>query len=344
MSAYIRETPFGQIVRYLTGGKVFRYPEEEPGFKIPWLDPEVVEKAAEEEAQTQNGNEKALSPQSTADHTPSVNEKTDPMREPAEDPEKGLSTIPTQRSSARDLTRVATRTTTREQTRQYTQERFEVELQEAAERQQSSIIIPQKTADGITLIDWYETDDPANPQNWNSYYKAFVTFIIFLYTFGVYCASAIYTPAEPEFMRKFGVGQSKASLGLSMYVLGYGVGPMVSSGTPIHICLSSDMPQIFSPLSELPLIGRNPPYVATYALFVVLAVPTALSNSVASFYVLRFLTGFFGSPCLATGGATMGDLYGLLKLPYALVAWVAASFSAPALGPLLSGFAVMNEG
>jgi MFS transporter, DHA1 family, multidrug resistance protein len=40
----------------------------------------------------------------------------------------------------------------------------------------------------------------------------------------------------------------------------------------------------------------------------------------------------------------MGDLYGLLKLPYALVAWVAASFSAPALGPLLSGFAVMNEG
>ena len=29
-------------------------------------------------------------------------------------------------------------------------------------------------------------------------------------------------------MEKFGVGQSKASLGLSMYVLGYGFGPMVS--------------------------------------------------------------------------------------------------------------------
>jgi MFS transporter, DHA1 family, multidrug resistance protein len=79
-------------------------------------------------------------------------------------------------------------------------------------------------------------------------------------------------------------------------------------------------------------------------LFVILSVPTALADSYATLLVLRFLTGFMGSPCLATGGATMGDLYGLLKLPYALTAWVAANFCAPALGPLLSGFAVMNEG
>lgn len=51
-----------------------------------------------------------------------------------------------------------------------------------------------------------------------------------------------------------------------------------------------------------------------------------------------------GSPCLATGGASMGDIYGLLKLPYALTAWVAAAFCAPAVGPLLSGFSVVVEG
>jgi MFS transporter, DHA1 family, multidrug resistance protein len=77
---------------------------------------------------------------------------------------------------------------------------------------------------------------------------------------------------------------------------------------------------------------------------VILCVPTALADSYATLLVMRFLTGFMGSPCLATGGASMGDLYGLLKLPYALTAWVAASFCAPALGPLLSGWAVMNEG
>ncbi len=97
-------------------------------------------------------------------------------------------------------------------------------------------------------------------------------------------------------------------------------------------------------MSEVPVLGRNIPYVFSFAMFVILGVPTALANSYASLLVLRFLTGFMGSPCLATGGATMGDLYGLLKLPYAMTAWVAAAFCAPALGPLLSGFAVVVKG
>ena len=90
------------------------------------------------------------------------------------------------------------------------------------------------------------------------------------------------------------------------YVIGYGLGPM-----------------IFSPMSEIPLFGRNLPYISSFALFTILCVPTALVNNYAGLLVLRFLTGFMGSPCLATGGATMQDLYSLLKLPYALTAWVA---------------------
>ena len=115
--------------------------------------------------------------------------------------------------------------------------------------------------------------------------------MIFLYTFVVYCASAIYTPSEPGVMKRFGVGQSKASLVLSLYVLGYGVGPL-----------------LFSPLSEIPRLGRNIPYIFSFALFVILCVPTALVDNYAGLLVLRFLTGFMGSPCLATGGATMGDI------------------------------------
>lgn len=117
-------------------------------------------------------------------------------------------------------------------------------------------------------------------------------------------------------------------------------------------------------MSEIPAFGRNLPYLTSFSLFVILAVPTALVDNYAGLLVLRFLTGFMGSPCLATGGATMQDMvsrqklscirlrsadvhnlqYSLMKLPYALTAWVAAAFSAPALGPLLSGFAVPVEG
>lgn len=108
-----------------------------------------------------------------------------------------------------------------------------------------------------------------------------------------------------------------------MYVLGYGIGPL-----------------LWSPMSEIPVIGRNPPYIATFAIFVILCVPTALADNFAGFLVLRFLHGYFGSPALATGGATMGDMYSLLKLPYLLTFWVAAATCGPALGPIVSGFSV----
>ena len=91
------------------------------------------------------------------------------------------------------------------------------------------------------------------------------------------------------------------------------------------------------------MIGRNPPYLVTFAIFVILCVPTALVNNFAGLVVLRFLQGYFGSPCLATGGASMGDMYSLFKLPYLLTFWVASATSGPALGPLVSGFSVPAE-
>ena len=66
-------------------------------------------------------------------------------------------------------------------------------------------------------------------------------------------------------------------------------------------------------------------------------------DNLGGLLVLRFLLGFFGSPCLANGGASMQDLYALLQLPYGLAFWTAAAFAGPALGPLLSGFSVYAE-
>ena len=128
-------------------------------------------------------------------------------------------------------------------------------------------------------------------------------------------------------MARFGVGPFKASLGLALYVLGYGTGPL-----------------LFSPLSEIPAIGRNIPYITTFALFVVLSIPTAVVNNLGGLLFLRFLQGFFGSPCLATGAATMQDVYSMLYAPIAIALWVSAAFSGPALGPVISGFAVMAKG
>lgn len=66
--------------------------------------------------------------------------------------------------------------------------------------------------------------------------------------------------------------------------------------------------QFLAPIQELPSVGRNPVYIITIALFAILQIPTALSSNMAGLLVLRFLSGFLGSPALATGGATIGDV------------------------------------
>ena len=35
MKNLVRDAPFGQLMRYITSDRVFKYPEEEPGFQWP---------------------------------------------------------------------------------------------------------------------------------------------------------------------------------------------------------------------------------------------------------------------------------------------------------------------
>ena len=323
-STIIRDAPLGHLIRLATGTRFLRYPEEEPGFKLPWEAALEEEKNVEADGTGPRDEVQAESPSSAGS---SIHGLSSDAEKAATDPE-ALTQQPTARSSMSRTTKLTiTRTMTRESTLPYTTERFQAEQEDAIERGTSAVIMPTRTADGVTLVDWYTTDDQENPQNWNSGRKAGAVGIIFAYTFVAYAASAIYTSSELGIMQKFNVSQTKAALGLSLYVLGYGTGPL-----------------LFSPMSEIPVIGRNWPYIISFGLFVILAVPTALADSYASLMVLRFITGYMSSPALATGGASMGDLYTIIKLPYALTAWTAAAFCAPAFGPLLSGFAVMHEG
>lgn len=96
-------------------------------------------------------------------------------------------------------------------------------------------------------------------------------------------------------------------------------------------------------MSEIPIFGRSIPYVSTFTIFVALAAPTAVVDNFGALVFLRFLQGFFGSPCLANGGATMQDMYSLLYLPYPMAMWVASAFAGPAVGPVLSGFTVVAK-
>lgn len=270
MASVIRDAPFGQLVRLLTNNKYFQYPEEKPDFKLPDTWLQLLNSNGDE------SDEKKVI-QQDSNGSPGDSEP--------------LSRASTQASM------------------QFTEARLEADEQHEIEKIKSIPIAPRKTKDGSILVDWYYTDDSENPHNWSNGKRALITILICLYTFVVYTTSAIYTSSTEGVMKEFGVSTLVATLGLSLYVLGYGTGPLV-----------------FSPLSEIPVIGRNPVYIITMFLFVIISIPTAFVGNFAGLMVLRFLQGFFGSPCLASGGASIGDMYSLMNLPFAMMAWVSAAY------------------
>ncbi|KAK3626820.1 hypothetical protein LTR22_023024 [Elasticomyces elasticus] len=327
MTDLVREAPLGQLIRFISRNKLFRYPEEQPGFVLPL------------QYAVRRTSEKGTDHGSSADL--SVHE-TDGI-------EKAESFLGPATSLGKDFDDLGmTRTKSKHCSLPYSSDRVDAERQLDLERTQTLPIIPQVTIDGIILVDWYTTDDPANPRkqpdgfttpwmharladssypsvldNWSSRKRGFVTFLICAYTWVVYTGSSIYAPSEGGVMEQFGVSPVLAALPLSLYVLAYGLGPL-----------------IFAPLCEIPAIGRNPVYILTFVLFTALSFPTAVVNDFSGLLALRFFQGFFGSPALANGGATFSDMYSLLYVPYQLSWWVFAAWGGPALGPLMAGFAV----
>ncbi|KAI0460187.1 major facilitator superfamily transporter [Xylaria acuta] len=155
----------------------------------------------------------------------------------------------------------------------------------------------------------YSTDDPENPWNWANLRRFLVALVLYLCTFVVYMSSAIFINSVPGVAKGFGVSSTEASLGLALFCLGLRCRPLA-----LVAATQRGFP-----------VGRNPVYFRTMLAFVILSIPTALVTNYPGLVVLRFLRGFFGSPCLANGGASAGNF-------------------APAIGPIPSGFSVPVPG
>ncbi|KAI9460266.1 MFS general substrate transporter [Russula earlei] len=122
--------------------------------------------------------------------------------------------------------------------------------------------------------------------------------------FCVACASSIATVS-----RQFHVGKEVATLGISLYALGLGTGPLFTG-----------------PLSEV--YGGNIVYRASLVLFFgfKLSDPT-----------FRFLTGFCGATFLTVAGVSVGDMFSNMTIGTPMAVFTITQFFGPEFGPLLSG-------
>lgn len=177
----------------------------------------------------------------------------------------------------------------------------------------------------VTAQDWTGPDDPENPQNWPLWQRIYHTTIPALYGFSVTFGSSVYSPAVPEVSEKFGVSSTVALLGLSLYVLGLGFGPVLAA-----------------PLSETK--GRRVVYLVSLPLSALFILGAGFSNTFASLAVCRFLAGFFGGPTLAVGAGTNVDMWPPVRRAIATSTFIMAPFFGPAIGPAVGGFAAQYKG
>lgn len=131
-------------------------------------------------------------------------------------------------------------------------------------------IPPSKGLQGTaTAQDWTGPDDPENPTNWPLWQKVYHTTIPGVFGFAVTFGSSVYTPGYPEVMEKFNVSSTVALLGLSLYVLGLGFGPVLAA--PISETKGrreGRLPRLFTTcrslhsgcrfLAKLRITGHNP--------------------------------------------------------------------------------------
>lgn len=183
------------------------------------------------------------------------------------------------------------------------------------------------TDDDLIIIGWEDFSVLENPKNWPFKYKALIMLEVSFLELVIYLNSAIYTPGIDELMQDLNISYVVAVLPLTLFVIGYGLGPMV-----------------FSPMSENPMFGRTSIYVVTLFIYCILQIPIALSKSITSLTILRFFSGIFASPALATGGASIADIFAPQYLPYALAVWGVCAFAGMAMGPFFGAIFVVKAG
>ncbi|GAB00059.1 uncharacterized protein L969DRAFT_105954 [Mixia osmundae IAM 14324] len=306
-----RETLAGQFTRWASGERLFKFPEELEGFVVPecYKPGYVAPPKPVEKSETANSTTS-----SDATHTDPQGKANG--EKPAHSPdEKSLHPSPSNAAETASMRRL-------ESNVQGENPKFS-DLSKMTTQQRRAAEAMQK----YTLVDWYDDHDQANPMNWSTGRKIWVGWCISILTFAVYTGSSIITLGFPDLIARTGVSSQMATLALSMYVLAYGVGAL-----------------FWSPLSEIAAFGRNPWYGPPMLAYLLLQVGATQVNNFNGLIAIRFFTGFLGAPTLATGGASLTDVFAPQFLPLAFSVWALAAFGGPSIGPAVAGFAAARNG
>ncbi|KMU90574.1 multiple drug resistance protein [Coccidioides immitis H538.4] len=180
------------------------------------------------------------------------------------------------------------------------------------------------TEDDPFVVEWIP-NDPRNPLQFSTIKKWSITMLVAMATLAVALISSAYTGGGNQIMAEFNVSSDVMILGVSLFVLGFAIGPL-----------------IWAPMSEL--YGRQLLFFGTYMALTAFNAGAAGSQNIWTLIILRFFAGSFGSSPLTNAGGIIADMFSASQRGLAMGMFSIAPFLGPVLGPIIGGFLGMNAG
>lgn len=140
------------------------------------------------------------------------------------------------------------------------------------------------------VVEFDGHDDPRHAMNFPMKTKILIAVILVYDSLAATFASSIFSAATEAVGEHFHVGREVVTLGTSLFVLGYAVGPIV-----------------FAPISEL--YGRRLPIAIGAFGFAIFNTAVAVAKDYQTVVISRFFAGFFGSCPLTLCGAVFADMF-----------------------------------
>jgi hypothetical protein len=162
------------------------------------------------------------------------------------------------------------------------------------------------------IID-YLPNDHQDAMNFTKGRKWTIAVLQTMSTFVVTFASSAYASGIPGVMRSFDVSKNVATLGLSLFVLGFALGPLV-----------------WAPLSEV--YGRKPVYLISFTAYTAFSVAAACAPNITALLVFRLLASASGSSSLTNPGGIIADMFSGQERGMVMAFFVTTPFLGPAVG------------
>ncbi|KAK3985287.1 major facilitator superfamily domain-containing protein [Cladorrhinum sp. PSN332] len=167
------------------------------------------------------------------------------------------------------------------------------------------------------LVDFDSPEDPYRPMNWPMNKKIWTTLLYGILTMAATWASASYAAGTGQIAREFGVSGQVAILGTSLFLIGFGIGPL-----------------LWAPLSEV--YGRRLAVLVPMFVAVCFTFGSAVAKDFQTLMITRFFGAFFASAPVTNTGGVLGDLFGPAERGIAMAGYAMAVVGAPVLGPIVS--------